>query len=89
MYLTLGKETVIPENTVLGVFDLDTSTQSPISREFLSQAEKKGQVINTAEDLPISFFICEDRKKTLVFLTQSSSRTVYRKSKETSPHTNG
>ena len=89
MYLTLGKETVIPENTVLGVFDLDTSTQSPISREFLSQAEKKGQVINTAEDLPISFFICEDRKKTLVFLSQSSSRTVYRKSKETSPHTNG
>ena len=57
MYLTLGKETVIPENTVLGVFDLDTSTQSPISREFLSQAEKKGQVINTAEDLPISFFL--------------------------------
>lgn len=89
MYLTLGKETVIPENTVLGVFDLDTSTQSPISREFLSQAEKKGQVINTAEDLPISFFLCEDRKKTLVFLSQSSSRTVYRKSKETSPHTNG
>ena len=83
MYLTLGKETVIPENTVLGVFDLDTSTQSPISREFLSQAEKKGQVINTAEDLPISFFLCEDRKKTLVFLSQSSSRTVYRKSKET------
>ena len=89
MYLTLGKETVIPENTVLGVFDLDTSTQSPISREFLSQAEKKGQVINTAEDLPISFFLCEDKKKTLVFLSQSSSRTVYRKSKETSPHTNG
>ncbi len=89
MYLTLGKETVIPENTVLGVFDLDTSTQSPISRDFLSQAEKKGQVINTAEDLPISFFLCEDRKKTLVFLSQSSSRTVYRKSKETSPHTNG
>ncbi len=82
MYLTLGKETVIPENTVLGVFDLDTSTQSPISREFLSQAEKRGQVMNTAEDLPISFFLCEDRKKTLIYLSQSSSRTVYRKSKE-------
>lgn len=82
MYLTLGKETVIPEKTVLGVFDLDTSTQSPISREFLSQAEKRGQVMNTAEDLPISFFLCEDRKKTLIYLSQSSSRTVYRKSKE-------
>ena len=82
MYLTLGKETVIPENSVLGVFDLDTSTQSPISREFLSQAEKRGQVMNTAEDLPISFFLCEDRKKTLIYLSQSSSRTVYRKSKE-------
>ena len=82
MYLTLGKETVIPESTVLGVFDLDTSTQSPISREFLSQAEKRGQVMNAAEDLPISFFLCEDRKKTLIYLSQSSSRTVYRKSKE-------
>ena len=82
MYLTLGKETVIPENTVLGVFDLDTSTQSPISRVFLSQAEKRGQVMNTAEDLPISFFLCEDRKKTLIYLSQSSSRTVYRKTKE-------
>ncbi len=81
MYLTLGKDTVIPENTVLGVFDLDTSTQSSISREFLARAEKRGEVVNTAEDLPISFFLCQDRGKTEVFLSQSSSRTIYRKSK--------
>ena len=79
MYLTLGKEHAVPKGTIIGIFDLDTSTQSYLTREFLSKAEKKGRVINTAEDIPNSFLLCCDGYESTVYLSQTSSKTMYRK----------
>ena len=83
MYLTIGKNRVIRKDAVLGIFDLDSTTQSWLTREFLSAAEKAGQIVNTAEDIPNSFLICEDRGEVRVYLTQSTSRTLWRKNEET------
>ena len=77
MYLSIGKTAVIPDETVIGVFDLDNCSQSYLTREYLSAAEKSGNVVNAAEDIPNSFIICSEKEKTnTVFLTQSSSRTL-------------
>ena len=70
MYLNIGKTAVIPEETVIGIFDLDTTTQSFLTREFLAAAERVGAVTNAAEDIPNSFILCE------VYLSQSTSRTL-------------
>ena len=40
MYLNIGKTAVIPEETVIGIFDLDTTTQSFLTREFLAAASQ-------------------------------------------------
>ena len=82
MYLTIGKNTVIRDDEIIGVFDLDNCSQSFLTREFLSAAEKAGRVLNAAEDIPNSFLICAERKRnareesSTVYLSQSTSRTL-------------
>ena len=82
MYLSIGKNTVIRDDEMIGIFDLDNCSQSFLTREFLSAAEKAGQVVNAAEDIPNSFLICAGQKEwsneesCTVYLSQSSSRTL-------------
>ena len=82
MYLSIGKNTVIRDDEMIGIFDLDNCSQSFLTREFLSAAEKAGQVVNAAEDIPNSFLICagqkerSNEKSCTVYLSQSSSRTL-------------
>ena len=76
MYLNIGKNAVIPEHAVIGIFDLDICSQSYLTREFLSAAEKQGRVINAAEDIPNSFVICSESGRETVLLAQSTSGTL-------------
>ena len=82
MYLSIGKSTVIRDGDVVGIFDLDICSQSHLTKEFLSAAERSGRIINAADDLPNSFLLCSERgrrrtaEETKVYLSQSSSRTL-------------
>lgn len=62
MYLHLGQDTVVPEASVIGIFDLDKTTGSHITRRFLGNAEKMGRVVNVSDELPKSFIICSDEE---------------------------
>ena len=79
MYLNIGRNRMIRKEQILGIFDLDTSSQSFLTREFLSAAEKAGRVINAAEDIPNSFLLCEEPDGIRVYLSQSSSRTLWKR----------
>lgn len=77
MYLHLGQETVVRDQDVIGIFDLDTSTVSKHTRKFLNLAEKNKQVINVSYELPKSFVLCSNKKKkTKVYISQISSGTL-------------
>ena len=52
MYLHIGASVVIPERDVLGIFDLDNTTSSRITRNFLAQAQQAGQVIPVGRIFP-------------------------------------
>ena len=78
-HLHLGKETVVRCADVIAVFDLDNASQSYLTREYLSRAEKAGAVINAADDLPKSFVVCPDG----VYLSQLSSAALLRRSENT------
>jgi len=58
MYLHLGQSVVVPEAEIIGVFDLDNTTGSHITRKYLADAEKKGLVISVSDELPKSFVVC-------------------------------
>lgn len=79
MYLHLGENTVVTTKSILGIFDLDTTTISKHTREYLAKAEKAGNVINVSEELPKSFIVCMENNKTTVYISQISSRTLLKR----------
>lgn len=82
MYIHLGQETVIKQNDIIGIFDLDTSTVSRHTRKYLNTAQKKSEVINITNELPKSFIVCAEKgsKKKKVYISQISSVTLFKRS---------
>ena len=58
MYLHLGQSVVVPYRDIIGLFDLDNASSSPVTRAFLREAEAEGMVISVGEDLPKSVVVC-------------------------------
>jgi len=79
MYLHLGQNVVVPESTIVGVFDLDNTTGSHITRKFLADAEKAGCIISVSDELPKSFVICSEDSKMTIYLSQLSSQTLLKR----------
>lgn len=87
MYLHLGQETVVDSKNIVGIYDMDTSTVSKWSRDFLSIAEKEGRVVNVSYELPKSFIVCREVKegieKEIVYISPLSSQTLLRRTQST------
>ena len=79
MYLHLGKGTVVNTAEIVAIFDLDITSQSHLTRKYLSMAEKSGQVVNVSEDIPKSFVVCETNGKRTLYLSQMSSATLLKR----------
>ena len=82
MYLHLGQEVIVDTNNIIGIYDMDTSTISKWSREFLNKAEKEGRVVNVSFfDLPKSFIICKEaeEEKEIVYISPLSSKTLLKR----------
>lgn len=71
----LGQETTVNTKEIIGIFDLDTSTLSKKTREFLTKAEKEGRVVNTSTELPKSFAVTDTAGGT-VYISQLSAPTL-------------
>ena len=77
MYLHLGNGVVVRKSEVLGVFDLDNTSASHITRKYLSQAEKENRVVSVAEgELPKSFVVCATQSGQKIYLCQLNSSTI-------------
>lgn len=79
MYLHLGEKTAIRTDEIIGIFDLDNTTVSKNTRDFLAGEQKKGNVINVSYELPKSFIVCEDNSERKIYISQLSSQTLYRR----------
>lgn len=76
MYLHIGGEAVIKKDSVIGIFDLDNTSQSHLTRKYLAAAENAGEVRNAAEDIPKSIVVCSEEGRQTVYLSQLSSATL-------------
>lgn len=76
MYVYLGGDTALEESRIVGLFDLDNTSWSYLTRDFLSRAQREGRVRNAAEDLPRSFVLRTDET---VILTQPSTAALARR----------
>ena len=82
MYLHLGQDTVIQTKDIIGIFDLENSTISKYTREYLAKAERSGRVINVSMEMPKSFVLCCDKSEQItVYISQISSTTLLKRSR--------
>ncbi len=81
MFLHLGSDVVVNMKDVIAILDLDVTSTSKITREFLTVAEDEGFVVNVSDDLPKSFIITEIDKKSRVFVSPISTATLLKRAK--------
>ena len=79
MYLHLGQDTVITTDSIAAMFDIDACTVSKKTRDFLSLAQKRGEVVNVSYELPKSFVVCMERGERKVYISQLSVKTLGRR----------
>lgn len=76
MYLHIGGNHVIDRRDIIGVFDIENSTVSNITREYLRKKEKEGRVITIKSDMPKSFIVVNKEKEIYVYLSSISPGTL-------------
>ena len=77
MYLHIGNNVMLPEKHIIGVFDLEITSQSKRTSEFLRRAE------DACEDIPKSFLVCDHPyHPQLVYLSELSSQTLQKRMEE-------
>ena len=85
MYLHLGQNVVVAHRDIVGLFDLDNTTSSHLTRKFLERAEKEGRVINVSDDLPRAFVLCRRKQgPPMVYLSQLSVAALLRRAENNS-----
>ncbi|MBE7045243.1 MAG: DUF370 domain-containing protein [Ruminococcaceae bacterium] len=81
MFLHLGGDVVVRMSDVVAVFDMDNTTVSKHSRNFLTKAQRAGEVVDVTEDLPKSYIITNSGGKTRVYISSISSQTLTKRAK--------
>ena len=80
MYLSIGNDMAVRDRSVIGIFDIDNTTVTARGREFLSRAEKEGQVV-PCDDLPKSYVLTVEYGMERVFLSGLSTSTLEKRMK--------
>ena len=75
MYIHLGRDYVLNDRDVIGIFNLETTTISPRGREFLNYAQKNGAVVSLSEELP-QCDVLADALVDTVYLSELSSTAM-------------
>lgn len=76
MYLHLGQEVVVKTSDIVGIFDLEKTSTSKITKDFLVSTTKNAQVITVSYEMPKTFIITKKEEKTIVYISQISSSTI-------------
>lgn len=65
MYVYLGGNAVVKDKDIIGIFDIDKTTVSKKTRDFLNNEEKSGRVeYSYGEfDIPKTFVLCKHKAR--------------------------
>ena len=80
MYLSIGNDLAVRDRSIIGIFDIDNTTTSKRTREFLAKAEQNGEVV-PCDDLPKSFVLTAEYGLDRVYLTSLSAATLEKRLK--------
>ena len=80
MYLSIGNDMAVRAESIIGIFDMDNTTTSKRTREFLEKGEKDGAVI-PCDDLPKSFVVTAEYGIARTYLTPLNTATLEKRLK--------
>lgn len=80
MYLSIGNDMAVRDSSVIGIFDLDNTSVSKRTQEFLNRAEQEGQVV-PCDDLPKSFVLTAEYGMNRLYLTSLNASTLEKRMK--------
>ena len=78
MYVHLGRDYVLNDRDIIGIFNLETTTISPRGREFLNYAQKNGAVVSLSDELPQSYVLADSPVDT-IYLSELSPAALKRR----------
>lgn len=61
MYLHIGNGITVRKKDIIGIFDLDSSTVSAITKKYINKNEKEGNILYGDSDLPRTFILYENK----------------------------
>ena len=79
MFLHIGGDIVLPVKNIIAILDMESTTVSKDTREFLRVAEEEGFIESISNDLPKTFIITETDKKSKIYLSPISSVTLQKR----------
>ena len=82
-FLHIGQNVMLEDKRIIGIFDLDITSQSKVTRQFLNMAEEDSVVLDACEDIPKSFLVCDHPyHRQIVYISQLNTQTLLKRSQE-------
>ena len=78
MYLNISEKNAVSTKNIIGIFDMDLTTISKKTRDFLNSEQKKGRILENLNELPRSFILAEEG----VYLSPINTVTLKRRLEE-------
>jgi len=80
VYINIGNDMSVRDSSIIGIFDMDNTSTSKRTRQFLEQAQKNGEIV-PCDDLPKSFIITSQYAMTRVYESTLSSATLEKRAR--------
>lgn len=77
MFLHIGGDLIVPKNEVVAIIDLDTSTKSETTREFIQVAQEEGFISNMVDKDKAKSLIITSK---MIYFSPISSNTLKKRS---------
>jgi hypothetical protein len=74
MYLHIGNGVTVRKKDVIGIFDLDSSTVSHITKSYINKNQRAGKISYGDMDLPRTFVLVKDTDGCSIKLSRISSQ---------------
>lgn len=80
MLINIGQDTLIYDKDIIGIFDLDNTTVSKATRDYINYSVKQNKCVTVSmEDLPKSFIVCNEKNKRIVYISPFNTATVLKR----------
>ena len=76
MYLHIGNNYSVEMKNIIGVFDIENTTDEKCTKILLDRAEKEHHCVYTTYEMPKSFIIAMKNGIEMVYISQLSASTL-------------